>query len=174
MAVGAAVGTGAVVATPLVLSAAGFTAGGVAAGSVAAAAQSVLYGGGVATGSIFAALQSAGVAGISTAAYCAIWGTAGTGGVLAKKAKDKWFSSGKDEVSLDDQNNITSNQNNKDKESEHTMAMDHPDNNSAGVAGTASMFAKKLLLKWKQDKDKGPGNTMATDHPDNKTLNSSL
>ena len=126
MAVGVAVGTGTVVATPLVLSAAGFTAAGVAAGSVAAAAQSVLYGGGVATGSVFAALQSAGVAGISMTGYAAIGGTAGTAGVLAKKAGEKWLSRGKHKVSLDDQNNITSNQNNK--EPGNTMAMDHPDN----------------------------------------------
>ena len=53
----------AVVAAPLVLGAAGFTAAGVAAGSVAAKVMSafaVTNGGAVAAGSVVAALQSAG------------------------------------------------------------------------------------------------------------------
>merc|ERR1711887_336187 len=69
--VGAAVG---VVAAPVALSAAGFTAGGVAAGSLAAGVQSFLYG--ASTTGAFSAAQSAGVLGVS-------WTTAGaaaTGG----------------------------------------------------------------------------------------------
>jgi len=74
VAAGLVVGGGAVLAAPLVLSAAGFTAGGVAAGSAAAFAQSII--GNVAAGSWFALCQSAGAAGIS-AASSAIIGTVG-------------------------------------------------------------------------------------------------
>ena len=96
---GAAVGTAAVAATPVVLSAAGFTAGGIAVGSAAASVQSVLYGSTVATRSIFAALQSAGVAGISATASGIIAGTTGTAAVFIKKAGEKWFWKGKDKES---------------------------------------------------------------------------
>lgn len=54
---------GAVVAAPVLLGAAGFTAAGIAAGSLAAQAMSVAAvanGGGVAAGSVVAVLQSAG------------------------------------------------------------------------------------------------------------------
>lgn len=54
---------GAVVAAPVALGVAGFTAGGIAAGSVAAkmmATAAVANGGGVAAGSVVAALQAAG------------------------------------------------------------------------------------------------------------------
>ncbi|XP_073249240.1 uncharacterized protein [Porites lutea] len=91
LALGAAVGTAAVAATPVVLSAAGFTAGGIAVGSAAASVQSVLYGSTVASGSIFAALQSAGVAGISTTASGIIAGTTGTAAVFMKKVGERWF-----------------------------------------------------------------------------------
>ena len=68
------------VTAPVVLSAAGFTAGGVAAGSVAAAAQSAIYGG--FTGGVFSVLQSAGAAGIGLAGNAAIAATGATvGGV---------------------------------------------------------------------------------------------
>ena len=93
-AVGLAAGTAAIAATPLVLSAAGFTAAGIAAGSLAAGIQSVVYGG--AAGGAFAAVQSAGVAGIGYTATAVIGGTAGSAAVLAKKVGEKWFSSGKD------------------------------------------------------------------------------
>jgi len=72
-----ATGLAAVAAAPLVLGAAGFTAGGVAAGSIAASVQSAVYGGSVASGSVFALLQSAGAAGIGAAANATIAGTAG-------------------------------------------------------------------------------------------------
>nr|XP_055025481.1 interferon alpha-inducible protein 27-like protein 2A [Misgurnus anguillicaudatus] len=80
----AIVGTGAgavtaVAAAPLVLGAAGFTAGGVAAGSYAASLMSAVAaanGGGVAAGSAVAVLQAAGAAGIPAAAN-AIIGTLG-------------------------------------------------------------------------------------------------
>ena len=94
LAVGAAAGTAAVAATPLVLSAAGFTAVGIAAGSLAASIQSVVYGG--AAGGMFAAIQSAGVAGIGYTATAVIGGTAGSAAVLAKKVGEKWYLSGKD------------------------------------------------------------------------------
>lgn len=95
LALGAAVGTAAVAATPVVLSAAGVTAGGIAVGSAAASMQSVLYGSSVASRSIFAALQSAGVAGISTTASGIIAGTTGTAAVFMKKAGEKWLWKGK-------------------------------------------------------------------------------
>ncbi|KAL3236877.1 hypothetical protein MRX96_022132 [Rhipicephalus microplus] len=59
--------TGAVMAAPAVLAAAGFTAAGVAAGSLAAAAQATM-GGVVAKGSLFALCQSWGAAGLPLAA----------------------------------------------------------------------------------------------------------
>ena len=96
---GAAVGTAAAIATPVVLSAAGFTAGGIAVGSAAASVQSVLYGSTVASGSIFAALQSAGVAGVSTTASGIIAGTTGTAAVFMKKVGERWFWKGKDKES---------------------------------------------------------------------------
>ena len=76
--VGVATGVVAVAAAPLVLGAAGFTAGGVAVGSIAAFVQSAVYGGSVASGSVFALLQSAGAAGIGAAGNVAIAGTTGT------------------------------------------------------------------------------------------------
>ncbi|VDI43742.1 Hypothetical predicted protein [Mytilus galloprovincialis] len=60
----AAVGTGAVVATPLAISAAGFGAAGIAAGSLAAKLMSMV--GVVKAGSWLAFLQSAGVYGVGT------------------------------------------------------------------------------------------------------------
>ena len=93
VAVGVAAGTAAVAATPVVLSAAGFTAGGIAAGSFAASVQSVFYGSSVATGSVFAALQSAGVAGIGTTASAAIGGVTGAAAMLVKKIGGQWYSS---------------------------------------------------------------------------------
>lgn len=90
MAVGATAATAAVAATPLVLSATGFTTVGIAAGSLAASIQSVVYGG--AAGGMFAAVQSAGVAGIGYTATAVIGGTAGSAAVLAKKVGEKWYS----------------------------------------------------------------------------------
>ena len=76
-----------IVAAPLVLSAAGFTAGGVAAGSIAAWAQSVIYGG--ATTGIFSLLQSAGAAGLGVAGN-AVGAAAGAGlGVAGNAAAEK-------------------------------------------------------------------------------------
>ena len=83
---GVGVGVGAVAgiaAAPLVLSAAGFTAGGVAAGSIAARVQSVVYGG--ATCGVFSALQSAGAAGLGLVGN-AVAGSVGAG-VAAGTAK---------------------------------------------------------------------------------------
>ena len=68
-------GVTALVATPLVLGAAGFTAGGVAAGSLAAKAMSVAATTGVG-GGVVAALQSAGAAGLGYVGT-AVVGTAG-------------------------------------------------------------------------------------------------
>ena len=80
-----------IVAAPLVLSAAGFTAGGVAAGSIAAWAQSVIYGG--ATTGIFSLLQSAGAAGLGVAGNAvagAVGAAAGAGlGVAGNAAAEK-------------------------------------------------------------------------------------
>ena len=73
-----------VVAAPLALGAAGFTAGGVAAGSLAAAVQSAIYGG--ATTGAFAAAQSAGAAGFSWATTGAL---AGAGGYFGSKFDKK-------------------------------------------------------------------------------------
>jgi len=88
---GVATGVGAVVAAPLVLSAAGFTAGGVAAGSMAAAWQASI--GNVAAGSIFASLQSAGVLGLAASTKAAVGVAAGGIGSLVGKA---FSSKGKD------------------------------------------------------------------------------
>ena len=86
-AVGLGAGTAAVVAGPLVLGAAGFTAGSIAAGSIAASIQSAVYGGSAASGSLFGLAQSAGAAGIGVAGNTAIGGiTAGiAGGLTALK-----------------------------------------------------------------------------------------
>lgn len=92
--IGGVVVTGglAVAAAPIVLSAAGFTAGGIGAGSIAAQLMSwsaIANGGGVATGGLVATLQSAGAAGISTATNLLIGTAAGTaGGALTKKLCD--------------------------------------------------------------------------------------
>uniref|UniRef100_A0A7N5K9P9 Uncharacterized protein n=1 Tax=Ailuropoda melanoleuca TaxID=9646 RepID=A0A7N5K9P9_AILME len=70
---------GATVALPVVLGAAGFTAGGIAAGSLAAkmmSAAAIANGGGVAAGGAVAALQSIGAAGLSLGTTSAI--TAGS------------------------------------------------------------------------------------------------
>ena len=84
VAVATGTAAGAIIAAPLVLSAAGFTAGSVAGGSAAAFIQSVFYGGSVASGSAFALVQSAGTAGIGAAGNAAIGGiTAGISGGLA-------------------------------------------------------------------------------------------
>ena len=72
-----------VAAAPLVLSAAGFTAGGVAAGSIAAWVQSTVYGG--ATCGVFSLLQSAGAAGLGLAGN-AVAGSVGAA-VAAGSAK---------------------------------------------------------------------------------------
>ena len=86
---GIGVGVGAVAgvcAAPLVLSAAGFTAGGVALGSMAATVQSVFYGGAAAGG--FSALQSAGAAGLGMVGT-AVAGSVGAGlGAGAAKVAD--------------------------------------------------------------------------------------
>ena len=83
---GIAVGVGAVVAAPIVLNAAGFTAAGVTAGSAAAGVQSTVYGAAVGTGSVFAGLQSAGAAGIGLATNVGIGTTAGATATFLKKA----------------------------------------------------------------------------------------
>lgn len=74
---GIAVGVGAVVAVPIALGAAGFTAAGIAAGSTAAGVQSTVYRATVGSGTVFAFLQSAGAAGIGWAAKGAIGTTVG-------------------------------------------------------------------------------------------------
>ncbi|KAF4106024.1 hypothetical protein G5714_013686 [Onychostoma macrolepis] len=82
-----AAGAGAVatvVAAPLVLGAAGFTAGGIVAGSYAASmmsAAAVANGGGIAAGSAVAVLQAAGMAGIPVAAQAVLGAIGGTVGV---------------------------------------------------------------------------------------------
>ncbi|KAJ7384094.1 hypothetical protein OS493_024111 [Desmophyllum pertusum] len=79
-------GTAAMVAAPLALAAAGFTAGGVAVGSIAAGIQSSVYGGCVGASSAFAALQSAGAAGIGMKTAAGIF-TAGVGAATYLKSK---------------------------------------------------------------------------------------
>ncbi|XP_068681822.1 interferon alpha-inducible protein 27-like protein 1 isoform X2 [Montipora foliosa] len=91
VALGVAAGTAAVAATPVVLTAAGFTSGGIAVGSIAAGVQSTFYGG--ATSGVFATLQSAGMAGIGSTASAAIGGVIGTATVMAKRAWGRWFTS---------------------------------------------------------------------------------
>ena len=108
---GVVTGVGAVVAAPLVLSAAGFTAGGVAAGSMAAAWQASI--GNVAAGSIFASLQSAGVLGLAASTKAAVGVAAGGIGSLVGKAfssedKDKDGNDGNvkdEERETDDEHN---------------------------------------------------------------------
>ena len=107
---GVATGVGAVVAAPLVLSAAGFTAGGVAAGSMAAAWQASI--GNVAAGSIFASLQSAGVLGLAASTKAAVGVAAGgigslVGKAFSSKGKDKDGNDGnvKDEERETDEHN---------------------------------------------------------------------
>jgi hypothetical protein len=75
--VGAAIvgGVGAVVAAPVVLGAAGFTAAGITAGSVASSmmsASAIANGGGVVAGGVVATLQSAGAAGLGWAGSAAV------------------------------------------------------------------------------------------------------
>lgn len=67
-------GIGAVVATPALLSAAGFTGAGVAAGSAAAVWHSTI--GNVVAGSAFSILQSAGAAGVAVTTKVIIGGAA--------------------------------------------------------------------------------------------------
>jgi len=77
---------GAVVGTPVVLGAVGFTSAGIAAGSVAAkmmSAAAVANGGGVAAGSTVAVLQSAAAAGLSGATTAVVAGAGGAVGWLA-------------------------------------------------------------------------------------------
>ncbi|XP_055934749.1 interferon alpha-inducible protein 27, mitochondrial-like [Argiope bruennichi] len=82
----AAVAGAAVVATPLLVSAAGFGAGGIAAGSAAAAVQSAWFGGTISgiTGTAFAALQSIGAAGLGFVGKTAVVSSSG----LAVKVYD--------------------------------------------------------------------------------------
>jgi len=71
------VGTAAVVASPFVLGAVGFTSGGIAASSTAAAMMSkaaIAAGGGVAKGSAVAVLQSIGTAGLGAKAAAIVGG----------------------------------------------------------------------------------------------------
>ncbi|WAR17880.1 hypothetical protein MAR_032474 [Mya arenaria] len=80
--VGAATGVGAVLAAPVVLSAAGFTSAGVALGSFAA----VVQGPAVVSGSAFALAQSAGAAGLGVGAKAALFmGGAAAGSAASKK-----------------------------------------------------------------------------------------
>jgi len=99
VAAGLVVGGGAVVAAPLVLSAAGFTAGGVAAGSAAAFVQSMI--GNVAAGSWFALCQSAGAAGIATSSSAVI-GTVGTAVGSAAAGLSGLFKGKKKQAPADD------------------------------------------------------------------------
>lgn len=73
------------VAAPIVLSAAGFTAAGVTAGSAAAGVQSTVYGAAVGSGSVFAVLQSAGAAGIGLTTNVGIGTTAAATATYLKK-----------------------------------------------------------------------------------------
>uniref|UniRef100_A0A3Q3AT62 Uncharacterized protein n=1 Tax=Kryptolebias marmoratus TaxID=37003 RepID=A0A3Q3AT62_KRYMA len=78
--------TGALVAAPVALTAAGFTSAGVAAGSWAASMMSsaaIANGGGVAAGSVVATLQSVGAAGLSGATGAAVAGAGAAVGWLA-------------------------------------------------------------------------------------------
>ncbi|XP_026634469.1 interferon alpha-inducible protein 27-like protein 2A [Microtus ochrogaster] len=71
-------------ATPVVLTAMGFTGTGIAAASIAAkmmSAAAIANGGGVAAGSMVAALQSVGVVGLSTSTNI-ILGTVGAAAAL--------------------------------------------------------------------------------------------
>jgi len=99
VAAGLVVGGGAVVAAPLVLSAAGFTAGGVAAGSAAAFVQSMI--GNVAAGSWFALCQSAGAAGIATSSSAVI-GTVGAAVGSAAAGVSGLFKGKKKQAPADD------------------------------------------------------------------------
>ena len=84
-AVGTVIGVGAVMAAPVVLSAAGFSASGIVAGSVAATAQSAI--GNVAAGGVFATLQSIGaVGGLSATAAGATTITAAATGAATGAA----------------------------------------------------------------------------------------
>ena len=78
------------VATPYLLTAAGFTAGGVTVGSIAAFLQSAFYGGSVGAGSAFAILQSAGT-GIGLLGNAAIFGTGATVGGLTSAIGARLF-----------------------------------------------------------------------------------
>ncbi|KAK4315364.1 hypothetical protein Pmani_013417 [Petrolisthes manimaculis] len=93
--VASVVGAGAMVAAaPLVLTAAGFTAGGAAAGSMAASMMSsaaIANSGSVAAGSLVALLQSAGAAGIGTATSVTLGATGAAigGGMTGVLTRDK-------------------------------------------------------------------------------------
>ncbi|KAK4322486.1 hypothetical protein Pmani_006825 [Petrolisthes manimaculis] len=93
--VASVLGAGAMVAAaPLVLTAAGFTAGGAAAGSMAASMMSsaaIANSGSVAAGSLVALLQSAGAAGIGTAPSVTLGATGAAigGGLRSVLTRDK-------------------------------------------------------------------------------------
>jgi len=71
----------AVVGAPVVMTAAGFTAGGVAVSSLAAGVQSVVYG--AATTGAFSVAQSAGAAGLGLAGKAAVAGIGAAVGAAA-------------------------------------------------------------------------------------------
>ena len=84
-------GVGAVVAAPLVLTAAGFTSAGIAGGSLAASmmsASAIANGGGVAAGSLVAVLQSAGAVGLGAAGAAAVGSAGAAVGVVAGTVAD--------------------------------------------------------------------------------------
>lgn len=85
-------GTGVVVAAPVALSVAGFSAVGPAVGSYAASwmsATAVASGGGVPAGGIYACLQASGMVGVLSAKSVALGAAAGAGaGAAAKIGKD--------------------------------------------------------------------------------------
>ncbi|XP_048449021.1 interferon alpha-inducible protein 27, mitochondrial-like isoform X1 [Rhincodon typus] len=77
----------AVVATPVVVAAAGFTGAGIAAGSLAAqmmSAAAVANGGGVAAGGVVATLQSIGTAGLSAYGTAVVGSVGAAAGCAAK------------------------------------------------------------------------------------------
>ncbi|MCG8626516.1 MAG: interferon alpha-inducible IFI6/IFI27 family protein [Proteobacteria bacterium] len=87
-AVGTAIGVGAVVATPAVLSVVGFSANGIVGGSVAATVQAAI--GNVGSGTVFATLQSIGASGglSATAAGATTVATTATGAVAGAAFSD--------------------------------------------------------------------------------------
>ena len=87
----AAIGTGvlAMAGAPVLLGAAGFTAGGIAAGSLAAGVQAGI--GNVVAGSTFAALQSAGAAGLAASTTAAVGAVGAAVGAALATAGEKIF-----------------------------------------------------------------------------------